>query len=171
MGGQQQPTTALSLPSDLEAFLAAGKQLEYDPAPCEAGMLTLLSLAELRLARFPVETAQLPVYQQDPSYPEVKSYLVLGVNLVASCTAGYEPVGLLLWLPIEQRYGIWDSSHCSIQIFGPEVTWDKITTNPVPHINAGWTGIDPEAPPMEELIPWPHHPYGDQQVYTPQPVS
>jgi hypothetical protein len=38
---------------------------------------------------------------------------VLGVNLVASCTGDYEPVGFLLWLPVERRYGIWDSSHCS----------------------------------------------------------
>jgi hypothetical protein len=53
-------------------------------------------------------------------------------------------------------------------VLGPEVTWERIAANPVPHLNAGWTGIDPDAPPMEELVPWPAHPYGDRQVYTPQ---
>jgi hypothetical protein len=160
----------LRLPADLVEFLAADKQLDYDPDACEAGAVTLVPLSELRLERFPVESGSLPVYEQDPHYPDVKSYLVLGVNLVASCTGGYEPVGSLLWLPVERRYGIWDSSHCGIQVFGPEVTWERIAANPVPHINAGWTGIDPDAPLMEELVPWPAHPYGDRQVYTPQPA-
>jgi hypothetical protein len=166
----ENPAPGLDLPADLVAFLTAGKQLDYDPEPCEAGALTLVSLAELKLERFPVETGSLSAYEQDPHYPDVKSYLVLGVNLVASCTGGYEAVGLLMWLPIEHRYGIWDSSHCGIQVFGPEVTWAAIVASPVPHINAGWTGIDPDAPPMESLVPWPAHPYHSRQVYDPQPA-
>ena len=128
----EKPVLGLDLPADLVAFLTAGKQLEFDPEPCEAGAVTLVPLSELKLARFPVETGSLAVYEQDPHYPDVKSYLVLGVNLVASCTGGYEAVGLLLWLPVEQRYGIWDSSHCGIQVFGPEVTWARIAANPAP---------------------------------------
>jgi hypothetical protein len=99
----------------------------------------------------------------------VNSYLVLGVNLVRSCTGDYDPVGILLWLPVEKRYGVWDSSHCAIQMFGPEVTWEQIAAEPARHINAGWTGIDPTAPPMEDLVPWLEHPYGTRQVYVPQP--
>ena len=142
----------------------------YDPEPCEAGAITLQPLAELKLQRFPVETSSLPVFKKDPHYPDVNSYLVLGVNLVASCTGGYESVGLLMWLPVENRYGIWDSSHCGIQIFGAKITWKRIVADPVPHINAGWTGMDPDAPPMKSLVPWPAHPYGKSQVYSPQPV-
>jgi hypothetical protein len=110
------------------------------------------------------------VYEQDPHYPDVKSYLVLGVNLVASCTGDYEPVGLLMWLPVERRYAIWDSSHCGIQVFGREVTWERIAADPVSHIDAGWTGFNPDSPPMQALVPWPAHPYHDQQVYEPQPA-
>lgn len=160
----------LNLPADLVEFLSHGKRLEYDPAACEAGDITLVLLGELKLERFPVETGRLPVYTQDPHYPGLNSYLVLGVNLVASCVC-YEPSGLLLWLPIEQRYGIWDSSHCGIRVFGPEVTWSRIAESPARHINAGWTGMDPTAPPMEDLIPWPGHPYGSRQVYEPQPAT
>lgn len=165
-----KPEIEPNLPADLIALLAAGNQLEYDPEPCEAGAITLVPLSELKLERFPVETCSLAVYDKDPHFPKKNSYLVLGVNLAASCTGGYEAVGLLVWLPIERRYGIWDSSHCGIQVFGADVTWTGIVANPVPYINAGWTGIDPDAPPMEDLVPWPVHPYHNQQVYEPQPA-
>jgi hypothetical protein len=161
----------LDLPSDLVSFLASGKQLEYDPTSCEAGAITLLPLSALKLERFPVETGSLVVFEEDPHYPDCKSYLVLGVNLVASCTGDYEPEGLLIWLPLEKRYGVWDSSHCGIQVFGPEVNWGQITASPIQHINAGWKGIDPDAPPTEDLVPWPNHPYGQKQVYKPQPAE
>jgi hypothetical protein len=169
MANRGEAAGGLDLPADLVAFLAAGKQLEYDPVVCEAGAVTLVPLADLKLQRFPVETSRLEVFEQDPHYPDVNSYLVLGVNLVADCSADYEPVGLLLWLPIEQRYGVWDSSHCGIQLFGPEVTWQQIAAAPAHHINAGWTGIVPDAPRMVDLVPWPAHPYGAAQLYTPQP--
>jgi hypothetical protein len=161
----------LELPADLVAFLTAGQQLEYDPAPCEAGAVTLLLLSKLKMERFPVETGDLRNCEDDPHYPEVNSYLVLAVNLVAACSGDYDPVGLLLWLPVEKRYGVWDSSHCTIQMFGPEVAWKQIAARPVQHINAGWSGIDPDSPPMEDLVPWLAHPYGDSQVYVPQPVE
>ena len=74
----------LDLPADLRAFLAAGKQLEYDPVTCEAEAITLLPLSELKLERFPVETSGHPWFELDPHFPAVNSYLVLGVNLVAS---------------------------------------------------------------------------------------
>src|SRR5215475_4661296 len=86
----------VELPDDLRRFLAAGKQLQYDPTPCEAGAVTLLPLSALKLERFPVETSGFPVFKQDPHYPDVASYLVLGVNLVAGCSGPYEAVGLLL---------------------------------------------------------------------------
>jgi hypothetical protein len=170
MAKRRQKAPAPELPADLVAFLAAGKRLEYDPSSCEAGAVTLLPLGTVKLERFPVETSGSKLFEQDPHFPKVNSYLVLAVNLVARCTGDYDPVGLLIWLPVERRYGVWDSSHCTIQMFGPEVTWERIAASPVSHINAGWTGIDPDAPPMEDLVPWPTHPYGTRQVYTPQPV-
>src|SRR6185436_13140314 len=96
----------LHLFPDLVAFFAAEKQLEYDPELCEAGAITLVPLSDLKLERFPVEAGSLPVFEQDPHYPNVNSYLVLGVNLVANCTGDYDATGLLLWLPVERRYGI-----------------------------------------------------------------
>ena len=169
MAKKQPKTDELHLPEDLVVFLAAGKQLEYDPTPCEAGAVQLLPLSKLKLERFPVETGKYDFFEKDPHYPDVNSYLVLGVNLVASCSGDYEAAGLLIWLPIERRYGVWDSEHCGIQVFGSEVTWEQIAADPSTHINAGWTGMDPDAPPVYDLIPWPTHPYGVSQVYSPQP--
>jgi len=160
----------LQLPADLVAFLATGRRLEYDPATCEAGQVTLVSLADLKLERFPMETGRLSVFEQDPHYPKRGSYLVAGVNLTADCTNGYEATGLLLWLPVERRYGTWDDSHCTIRVFGPEVTWGHIAAAPAPHINAQWSGIDPTSPPLEDLVPWPAHPYSERHVYHPQPA-
>jgi hypothetical protein len=133
-------------------------------------MVALVPLSELKLERFPVETSGSEFFKQDPNYPRVNSYLVLGVNLTADCDGGYDAVGLLLWLPIERRYATWDSSHCTIRLFGPDVTWTKIAAAPVPHINAQWTDIDPLSPPVTDLVPWHDHPYGNEQVYEPQPA-
>src|SRR5688572_20584684 len=110
-----------------------------------------MPLSKLKLERFPVETSGSDFFKQDPHYPQVNSYLVPGVNLVASCTGGYDPEGLLLWLPVERRFAIWDSSHCKIGVFGAEVNWDELCQAPCAYINAGWTGIDPESPELAEL--------------------
>jgi hypothetical protein len=157
----------LRLPADLVEFLAAGEELTYDPDTTDAGAVTLVPLDEVRLERFPVETGSLPVYEEDPHYPDVKSYLVLGVNLVASITGDYDPIGFIVWLPIERRFGIWDSSHCGLRVFGPETTWKEIAADPALHLEAMWNGFDP---PMEDLVPWPAHPYHSTQVYDLQPA-
>lgn len=159
----------LRLPADLVEFFAAGKQLEYDAEDSDASTLTLVPLSELRLERFPVETGALPVYEQDPHYPDVKSYLVLGVNLVASCSGDYEGAGWFIWFPVERRYGMWDSSHCGIRLFGSEVTWEQIAADPVEYIEAMWAQPG-YGPPVEDLVPWPAHPYHTCQVYDRQPA-
>jgi hypothetical protein len=167
MAKRKQPAPNLHLPPDLAAFLAAGKRLEYDPEECDAGAVTLVPLAELKLQRFPVETSGDPSYKDDPNAPGVNSYLVLAVDLIASSNDNYEPAGLLLWLPIERRYAAWDSSHCTIDVFPADVTWERIAADPVPYIEASLGG----ELPTERLVPWPAHPYGDKQVYKPQPAE
>jgi hypothetical protein len=166
----EQEASEQKLPPELIQFLRNREQLQYDPEPCEAGAITLHPLTQLKLERFPVETSGSDDFEQDPHYPEVNSYLVPGINLVASCTGDYDPEGLLLWLPVEKRYGVWDPSHCAITMFGPEVTWDQIVAAPAAHINAGWWEMDGESPPVTFLVPWPNHPYSDAQVHTPQPA-
>jgi hypothetical protein len=164
MAKRKQPAAELHLPSDLVAFLTARKQLEYDEEACDAGAVKLIPLGKLKLQRFPVETSGDPSYKDDPNAPGVNSYLVLAVDLIGQCNDDYEPAGLLLWLPVERRYAAWDSSHCTIDLFPADVTWERIAADPLPYIEASLGG----SLPTERLIPWPAHPYGDSQVYQPQ---
>ena len=159
----------LHLPDDLVAFLTEGKQLEYDPATTAAGAVTLKSLSELKLERFPVETSGDTFEEEDPNLPERNSYLVLGVSLIATCEH-FAPAGILLWLPVERRFGAWDGSHCKIEVFAEEVTWARVVASPGPHLEAscGGDGFDP---PFERLVPWHSHPYSNSQVYKPQPAE
>ena len=105
----------------------------------------------------------------DPNAPGVNSYLVLAVDLIASCDDDYDPAGLLLWLPIERRYAAWDSSHCKIDLFAQDATWERIAADLVRYLEAslGGDGYDPA---LERLVPWLSHPYGKKQVYKPQPT-
>jgi hypothetical protein len=162
----------MEIPTELLEFVGAGKQLEYEPDTCEAGMVKIYSLSNLKYERFPVETSDSKLFKQDPNYPSTNSYLVLGVNLVESCTNDYDPVGILLWLPIEKRYGVWDVSHCTIIMFGDEITWENIVATPSDYINAGWFSPgDPKLPEVSELLPWlNNHPYSKEQLYEPQPA-
>jgi hypothetical protein len=143
--------------------------LEYNPDECDAGAVKLVPLGELKPQRFPVETSGDDFREDDPNAPGVNSYLVLAVDLIASCNDNYEPAGLLLWLPIERRYAAWDSSHCKIDVFAEDLTWERIAADPVPYIEATLGG-GPEDSPMERLVPWLAHPYGEKQVYEPQPA-
>ena len=160
---------SLNIPSDLEAFLNSGVQFAYNADDCEVGEVKLVRRSELALRRFPVETSSLTCRDQDPNAPGVNSYLVLAVDLVASCNDDYSPAGLLLWLPVEKRYGCWDESHCTIELFPADTAWSQIAAEPIRYLEGSCGGaINPI--PTEVLIPWQNHPYGDSQVYKPQPA-
>jgi hypothetical protein len=59
---------SLELPQDLFDFLAAGRQLKYDPRTCEAGAVKLLPLNQLKLELFPMYiTSEMEgLYDADP---------------------------------------------------------------------------------------------------------
>ena len=147
----------LQLPDDLVAFLDAGQQLEYDPATCEAGAVTLLPHSKLRLRTFGAHCGTR--HEADDPHPGVGVYRVPGVDLVGSCTGDYEPEGLLVWFPGEQSFGVWDSSHDYVLVFGPEVSWSEIVRSPARYINAQWAFEDLERASAEFLVPWPKYPH------------
>lgn len=155
------------LPSDLVNFLNAKSELEYDASLCEAGKVTLLSVDRIRVARYPLDADNNEIPGNDPHKGEFGCYLVQAANLVAACTGDYEPEGLLLWLPIEQRYATWDSSHSAIEVFGPKVSWKDIAKRPVHYINAQWG----EGARTKPLVPWPNHAYSRKQLHSPQPAD
>jgi hypothetical protein len=156
---------ALDLPADLLAFLQAGRRLEYDPAACWAGRVALTPLHRLEARLFPMDCQSTPVEERDPHFREYGCYMVPGVDLIAACE-GYEPTGLLLWLPGEGRYGSWDSHGC-IWLLPEGVTWSDIAEAPARHINPLCEGSGR----MECLVPWPKYPYSEKQLYDPQPAE
>jgi len=85
---------------------------------------------------------------------------VPGVDLIESCTGDYEPEGLLVWFPGEQSYGVWDSSHDYVFVFGSTVTWAQIAASPAAYINAQWDFDDLARAPAEILVPWPKYSFG-----------
>jgi hypothetical protein len=98
----------------------------------------------------------------DPHAGDAGAYRVPGIDLIASCECDdeYEPEGLLVWLPGEGRYGVWDSCHDYILVFDPGVTWSQIAESPARFINAQWAFEDLERAPAEFLKPWPRYPFG-----------
>jgi hypothetical protein len=145
----------LDLPDELRAFLAAGRKLEYDASKCEAGRIELRSLKSLRLKEYTLRPEESQLGRQDPHAGEDGYYLVPGISLVGRCKS-YDPDGILLWLPREERFGTWDCDHHVIQVF-PWATWADIVADPVRHLNAQWAY--PDAATTERLIPWRKYPF------------
>lgn len=141
----------LNLPEDLRGFLADDKQLDYYPSDCEPGVVQLLPLDRLALQLFPMYTDSDSMTGEnlnaaDPHRGENGYYPVKGVNLVGEC-ANYEPCGLLMWLPREGCYGIWDSTHWHISEFRSDQTWSQIAADPAAYLDAGWGDLVQESPP------------------------
>jgi hypothetical protein len=155
----------LDLPDDLVAFLKEGRQL-INEARCSAGQVVLLPLEMLKCELFGVSTQSSAIEKDDPHHGENGCYMVVGVNLVAACD-GYDPEGILMWLPWDRRYGTWDSSHLGIHVFSAETTWTTIAAAPAKHINAqlgNWTR-------EQTLVPWPRHVYSKRELYGPRPIE
>jgi hypothetical protein len=157
----------LTLPEDLRRFLGARRQLDYDASACEAGLVTLQALADLKWRYFPFDPQGTELETKDPRRGQGGCYLIKAFSLVKACSPDYEPDGLLLWIPEEERYGVWDPDHAFLGVFGPEVTWDVITKAPARYINAQWKGMFADAAAVECLEAWKRHDWFDQQAYTP----
>jgi hypothetical protein len=152
----------LNLCDDLVEFLRAGRQLRYDPGVCEVGTVTMLPLDALRVELFPMtETGP-----EDPHRGESGCWLVRGVSLLATCEA-YDPVGLLLWLPLDERYGTWDGEHGTLRVFAADVNWQQVASDFPRYINAQWD-LDGAAL-LTDLTPWQRHTYNAEQAHHPLP--
>lgn len=102
----------------------------------------------------------------DPNKGRLGCYLVLAVNITATAE-GYDGVGLVLWLPVEGRYGTWGSSRPRIELFPKGVAWRDIAADPVGYLEAQWVGHTPSGA-LELLSPWDNYPYSPQQYYSPR---
>jgi len=143
---------SLNLPQDLITFLQTNKTLKYDPVECEAGLITLFPVSELTLGEVYIDSEASPLIKTDPRAGEKGYYSVPAVNLVADCE-GYDPEGILIWLPEQELFGTWDCDHWDVRVFA-DVKWTDIVNDPVKYINAQWS---PDRVDNEYLIPWPKY--------------
>ncbi|MBI5352340.1 MAG: hypothetical protein HZB50_06840 [Chloroflexi bacterium] len=141
-------------PQDLVSFLKSGEQLSYDTDECEPGQISLLSFDELSLGEVYIDSEESPLAKKDPHAGEEGYYSVPAINLVADCD-GYDPEGILIWLPDQKVFGTWDIDHWDVLIF-PDVTWSDIVSDPAKYINAQWERDDVKC---EYFQPFPKYPF------------
>jgi hypothetical protein len=136
------------LPHDLQEFLGKKKKLEYDVEECVAGKIALKRLDKLCIEPIYVDSENSPLEELDPNAGKRGYYAIPAVSLLSKCQ-GFDPEGILVWLPDQLSYGTWDNDHWDVLVF-PDVTWTDIVRDPVPFINAQWKhGV-----PLEYLAPW-----------------
>ena len=120
-----------NLPQQLKDHLRENGQLVYDHGSCECGKVVLKSLDEL----------QESVVWLDASYKCDRQYIEIPcISLIRECD-GYDPEGILIWLPNERVFGTWDCDHWSLKVF-PKVTWANILLAPAKYLNAQWYDYD-----------------------------
>ena len=124
------------LPPDLVEFLRSGRSLNYDPTEAEPGAVVMRTCPPL--ITLWVDSSDRPWHASDPHAGEVGYYAVPVVDLIADCE-GFDPAGVLVWIPREQAFGTWDADHWDLIVFR-DVLWSHIEADPIPYLNAQWTG-------------------------------
>lgn len=137
------------LPTEAKEFLKSGQQFHYDATCCEAGLVTLKTYDELKLTEIWVNSEASPIQEDDPHAGEEGYYVIPCVDLIATCE-GYDPEGILIWLPGYQVFGQWDCDHWDVVIF-PSTKWTNIVANPAHYLGAQWDG---SMEGQEYLRPW-----------------
>ena len=147
-------TSEVPIPDDLRAFLAARKQLAYEPPLlCEVGAVKLKPLRALRLQKIWV-VAPAGTERHDPNRKREGFYVVPVVDLCGRCS-NYDPVGILVWIPALEAYGTWDYDHGRLVAF-PRVSWQQINRRPVYYLEAQWGSPFFPTAKGEAVKPWKH---------------
>lgn len=135
------------LPAAMVEALSRGERLRYEPTAVECGAVTFNDPDGLRETVVWVDGDERG-WDNDPHRREVGHYIVPIVDLLATAD-GYDPQGILVWIPALGAFGSWDCDHWDLIVFTGS-TWDDITADPARFLNAQW------APGGEYLRPWEH---------------
>ena len=128
--------TDATIPADLSEFFRSGRALDYEAARAEPGAVTLHH--DPPTVNLAVDSDGAGWRGIDPHAGEKGYYAVAAVDLVEECD-GFDPLGVLVWVPAERCFGTWDPDHWDLTVF-PGATWADIVADPIPYINAQWTG-------------------------------
>lgn len=153
------------VPAETLSTMAGGGQLDYDPGRAQTGAI-LLGRAPEQVTLAVTSEGQ-AWDADDPHRYDQGHYEVVAQSLVAECDT-MDPLGVLVWLPIERCFGSWDPDHLDVLMF-PGVTWAEIVLDPPLYLNA----ISDPVPFNDYLDAVPHHPYvlPDGTVHPPAPPS
>ena len=125
-----EPIFKDQLPDDLVEFLKSNRILEYDSATCEIGLFTIRSFEE-------IEEIQMVVRGEDAG----SSCVIRALDLVKSCE-GYDPQGIVVFIPALRKYGSYDGEHKALITFRG-MSWSDFLAAPARYVNAAWE-FDPE---------------------------
>ena len=136
-----------SLPGEVVSYLRSHRTFDIDTSPSECGDVVLASADALAVRDFWVN-GEGRDWPDDPHADDGGYYVVPGVDLVGA-VEGFDPDGILVWVPELSSFGTWDSDHWDLIVF--EATpWEAIVADPVPFLDAQW---DPTCP-FDYLRPW-----------------
>lgn len=139
-----------ALPRAAVTSMKAGARFDQGPGGGEAGPVVLGRSPEA--VGLPVDSDGQPWATDDPHRGAGGHYLVLAESLIEDCE-GYEPLGLLVWLPREGCFGSWDGDHRNLVTF-PGARWADIIADPDRYLGALWQSDDDPV-----LVPVGLHPY------------
>lgn len=137
------------LPAGTLAFLEGNRVLQYSPSAVECGATVLQSVNDLTIRDFWVNGDGRD-WADDPHGSNTGYYSVPAVDLVRQAE-GFEPDGILTWIPKAKSFGTWDSDHWDLIVFA-ETSWGDIVADPARFLNAQW---DPNCG-FGYLKPWIH---------------
>ena len=140
----------INLPAELIEFLDKGKQLSYDQSSCEPGKVILRQNSELTIRSAWIEPSELSSYAVwNPHQGQDGYYEVPCVSLTKEAE-GYNPDGILIWIPKLKLFATCDAGHGIVWLF-PMATWMSIIADPAVYLGAQWN-INPEIQAL--LVPW-----------------
>ncbi len=142
------------IPDDLQNFLATNEDRRFtfernEESEMEVDSFEFYAPNEVKLSRFTIDTYEYHLnHNETGNDPELR-YDIQGVDLIRDC-GGYEPEGILIYIPEFQEYGSWDCDHGLIAVY-PNVGWSTIETRLVDYVNAQWY---PQLAEQYLLRPW-----------------
>lgn len=135
------------LPEETVAFLDENQAFQYTSSMVECGAIALQSLGRLALRDFWVNGDGRD-WADDPHDSSTGYYSVPAVDLVHEAE-GFDPDGILAWIPKIRSFGTWDCDHWDLIVF-TGTSWGEIVADPAQFLNAQW---DPNCA-FDYLKPW-----------------
>jgi len=123
------------VPEEVKAYLETHTTFGHQTPTCKCGNVVLMPAASLEARDFWVD-GEGRDWNDDPHQSDHGYYVVPGVDLVSQVD-GFDPDGILLWIPALSSFGTWDSDHWDVILF-ENTRWEAIIADPARFLDAQW---------------------------------